>query len=33
MPVYQKGLDEHVFEIPLSYNEWIKLNHYGQSPN
>lgn len=28
-----KGLDKPIFDTPLSYAAWIKLNHYGQPPN
>ncbi|YAR63392.1 hypothetical protein ACUIAK_11380 [Bacillus cytotoxicus] len=30
MPVYQDGLNQGVFQEPLSYTEWLKLNNYGQ---
>ncbi|EOV9529234.1 hypothetical protein ACRS6Y_20420 [Bacillus cytotoxicus] len=32
MPVYQDGLNQGVFQEPLSYTEWLKLNNYGQPP-
>lgn len=33
IPVYLDGIDQHVFEKPFTYEEWIKLNHYGIPPN
>ncbi|HEY2422218.1 MAG TPA: hypothetical protein VGI04_12410 [Neobacillus sp.] len=32
LPVYKDALDQHLFEPPLSYGEWLKLNNYGQPP-
>lgn len=30
--VYQDGLKDGVYDASLSYEEWIKLNNYGQPP-
>ncbi|WP_260482948.1 hypothetical protein [Listeria innocua] len=30
--VYQEGLKDDVYDASMSYEEWIKLNNYGQPP-
>lgn len=31
-PVYVEGIQAKVFDQPLTYAEWLKLNNYGQAP-
>ncbi|WP_235006999.1 hypothetical protein [Listeria monocytogenes] len=30
--MYQGGLKDDVYDASMSYEEWIKLNNYGQPP-
>ncbi|MCM3224234.1 hypothetical protein [Terribacillus saccharophilus] len=30
--IYDDGVKDNVFESPITYEEWLKLNNYGQEP-